>query len=148
MFRVKAEPARIIHELLDWHIRFSVRGMEGDFLSGGFVREQNAGVLLGAFHDDGSELHLSPDPEPEDDPELVGGNAGAFQVQFESAAEGDAFREAEKLRRYDALLLPGYLRSRSEARTGPVPATTEFQEGHRGGGRFSRRCSRGIASRL
>src|SRR4051812_22323684 len=115
MFQVQAEPARIIYELLDRHLGFSVRGMERDLLSGGFTGEQNAGLLLRAVHDDGSELQLSTDPEPKDHPELVGRNTGTLQVQSKSAAEGDALREAKELRRYDGLLLPGHLRPGSEA---------------------------------
>src|ERR1051325_9010273 len=86
------------HELLDRHVGFPISGVERALLSRGFAGEQDAGVLRRALRDHGSELQLSANPEPKDDPELVGGNPRAFQVQPERAPEGHALREAEKLR--------------------------------------------------
>src|SRR5437588_10661520 len=122
--------------------------MERDLLSGGLAGEQIAGVLRGEIHDDGSELQFSPDPEPEDHSELVRGNSGTFQVQPESATEGDAFREVEKLRGHDALLLPGHRRSGGETWSCALSIAAKPQEGHGAAGRVFGMCAVRLASRI
>ena len=46
--------------ILDWHVGFSIRGVERKFLSGRFARREDVAVLCGTIFNHGDQLHISP----------------------------------------------------------------------------------------
>ena len=56
-----------LSEILDWHLGFSIRGVERKVLSRRFARGENAAVLRRAILDDRNQLHFSSDSCGKDD---------------------------------------------------------------------------------
>ena len=89
-----------LSEILDWHLGFSIRGVERKFLSRRFARGENAAVLRRAILDHRNQLHVSPHSGAEDDRKLEGANTREISFCAESAAENHALVEAARLLRY------------------------------------------------
>src|SRR4029453_5806127 len=75
------------NEILDRHIGFSVRRVEGKFLSGRPAGGKNAGLLCRTPFDDRDQLYFSSHSGSEDNRQLESADAGRIPVCTESAAE-------------------------------------------------------------
>jgi hypothetical protein len=55
------------YEILDWHIRVSVRRVEGKLLPGRFACGENVAVLRRTSFNYGNQLYVSSDSRAQDD---------------------------------------------------------------------------------
>src|SRR5207245_11514668 len=115
-----------LHEILDRHLRFSIRGVEGKFLSRRFAHGKDAAVLRGTIFNNGDQLHLLPDPRAEDDRELDNAYAGEISVRAKSATKDHTLVEASRLRRHARIFFESRSRPRRTAGANLVSASADF----------------------
>src|SRR6266478_518771 len=117
-----------LHEILDRHLGFSIRGVEGKFLSGRFAGGEDAPVLRRAIFHDRDQLHVSSHSCDENDRQLESADAGRIPVCTQSTAENYALVEASRLRRYAGVLLQSRWRPRRTTWARFVSASAHVQE--------------------
>src|SRR6266536_4540785 len=119
------------HEILDRHIGFSVRRVEGKFLSGRFAGGENAVVLRRTPFDYRDQLHVPSHSGCQDNRQLETTDTGAFSLCAQGAAEDHALVETARLRRYARLLLQSHLWTWRKTRAGLVSTSAELQKRRR-----------------
>src|SRR5207245_6121718 len=109
--------------------------MEGQLLPGETAPGADALLLRRAPRDGGDQLHLLSDAEPEDDRGLGRRYAPGLHVRPQGAAADHTHRAPPGHRRSVTLFPGAGPQARHEARSRPVPAAPQLQEGPAPAGR-------------
>src|SRR4029453_14105128 len=89
----------ITTDVLDWHVRLQLPGVEGELLSIGSSSCEDAAVLRGAVPNRRDQLHVLSDAERKAREWLGGANSVAVQTHVESSPAHYARQPSPKLRR-------------------------------------------------
>src|SRR6185437_14538541 len=81
----------------DWHLRFSISGMERNLLSERAFHRTNASLLRGEVREHRDQLFVPAHSKPENPKRVGPGDSTGVSVQFQSAAKDHAFRAVARL---------------------------------------------------
>src|SRR5713101_3272452 len=116
------------HEILGWHVGFSVRRVERKFLPRRFGGGQNATILRRTTLDHRDQLHFSSNPCAKDDRQLETAYSRKFSFCPKSTAKDHPLVEAARLRRHAGILLQSRDRLGRATRTSFVSAAAHVQK--------------------
>src|SRR6476620_8838671 len=119
----------ITTDVLDWHVGLQLPGMEGQLLSIGSARCEDAAILRGAVPDRRDQLHVLSNAERKTRQWLGGANSVAVQAHVEGSSAYHPRRSAPKLWRLGQRILFRRGDARGKAGGPALPTAAECQEG-------------------